>query len=117
MKFLALTIAFIAAPLFAGTEFNARIDNTDCKISNGVVSRTQTFGKDTKASFTETKAVSMNGVDSFIKLATETASQLPTNDEFGISYSMNHEGKTYFLNVNDSKETMYLIRMITKICR
>lgn len=116
MKFIALTIALMASSAFA-TEFSARIDNIDCKISNGVVSRTQSFGKDMKASFTETKTVSMKGTEAFIRLATETASQLPASENSDFSYTMSHEGKTYYLDVDDSKETMYLIRMITKICR
>ena len=117
MKFFALTIALMTSFSGFAAEFSARIDNIDCKIANGTVTRTQTFGKDIKASFTEKKMVSMDGIESLIKLASETASQIPASEDSQFSYSMTHEGKTYFLDVNDSKETMYLIRMITKICR
>ncbi len=116
MKFIAFTIALMTSVTVFAADFSARIDNIDCKISNGTVSRTQTFGKDTKASFTETKTVTLNGAEALIKLASETASQIPAS-EAEFSYSMTHEGKTYYLDVNDSKETMYLIRMITKLCR
>ena len=55
--------------------------------------------------------------EALIMKAMETSTQTPAGADDEYAYSMIHEGKTYSLNVNDSKESMFLVRMITKSCR
>lgn len=114
---LALTLAtFVLASSAFATDFFAKIDNVDCTIVNGNVTRTLNFGKEFTGSVTETKTVSMKGLAPFIEKAIATARDLdPANPEF--SYKMKHEGKTYILSTDDSRESMALVRMITNICR
>lgn len=114
---MALTLAaFILTSSAFATDFYAKIDVIDCKIENGVVTRTHTFGKEFKGSATETKTVKLEGLAPFIEKAIATARELdPSETEY--VYSMKHEGKTYNLSVNDSRESQAIIRMITGICR
>lgn len=99
------------------TEFNAKIDDVQCRIVNNTVTRTQTFGKDVTASFTETKKVSISGMEELAYRVAATSTQTPTSEDGSFRYTMSVDGKPYHLNVNDSKESMILVRMITKLCR
>lgn len=116
MKNLFITICLVSSVSAFATDFTAKMEDVNCTIKNGVVTRTQTFGKEALGSITETKTVKMNA-ESLIMKAMETSTQTPAGADEDYVYSMNHEGKTYTLNVNDSKESMFLIRMITKSCR
>lgn len=118
MKFLVtLTALTLSVSAFA-TEFKAQIMDIDCTItSEGKVTRTQTFGKEAKASFTEVKMISFKNLEALLPKVMEVSSQLPAQNEDGFAYTMIHEGKTYTLDTRDSKESMFLVRMITKSCR
>ncbi len=113
--FFLVTLAF-ATSTFA-TEFYAKIDAVDCKIENGVMTRKYTFGKEFKASTTETKMVKLEGLAPFIEKAIATARDIEAPAGAEYVYSMKHEGKLYHLAVDDSRESMSLIRMISNICR
>lgn len=116
MKYaLVLSLLAFASSAFA-LEFTAKIDDINCKIENGIVTRTMSFGKETKASFTETKAVKLEGLAPFVQKVVETASNVAeANSEF--VFTMTVDGKTYLLNTRESTEGLYLIRMISRICR
>lgn len=116
MKNLFIVLGIASTLSAYATEFSAKMDDVNCTIKNNIVTRTQTFGKDASASITEMKEVKFSA-DSLIMKAMEASTQVPagTDDEF--AFSMVHEGKSYSLNTSDSKETMALIRMITKSCR
>lgn len=114
MKF-ALALLALSTSAFA-TDFYAKIDDVDCKIEKGIVTRKASFGKDAIGSYTETKTVKMEGLAPFIERAMLTSTQTPGSmPEY--AYSMKHEGKSYILNVDDSRESQSLIRMISRICR
>ncbi len=116
MKLSSLVVLLALSTSAMATEFYATMDRTDCKIINGTVTRTTTFGKEVTGSFTESKKVTMEGLAPFIEKALVVSSQTPSADrEF--AYSMKYEGKTYTLNTEDSTESMTLVRMISKICR
>lgn len=111
----ALILLALSSSAFAA-DFYAKIDSVDCKIEKGIVTRKASFGKDFIGSYSEMKLVKLEGLAPFIARAALTSSQVPgTDSEY--SYSMKHEGKMYTLNVNDSLESMSLVRMITRICR
>ena len=57
----------------------------------------------------------MDGLAPFVEKAIATARDAHSSEEF--SFSMKHEGKTYILNVDDSRESQSLIQMISRICR
>jgi len=116
MKNLFITVCLVLSVSAFATDFTAKMEDVSCTIKNGIVTRTQTFGKDALGSITETKSVKMNA-DALIMKAMETSTQVPAGADDDYVYSMIHEGKTYTLNVNDSKESMFLVRMITKSCR
>lgn len=117
MKKLIVVLGLVSSMSAMATEFSAKMVNVNCTIKNNVVTRTETFGKEKKASLTEKKEVSLKGMDSLILKAVEMSSQVPAGAMDEYAYSMNHEGKTYTLDTSDSPETMSLIRMITKMCR
>ena len=111
----ALVLLALSSSAFAA-DFYAKIDGIDCKIEKGIVTRKASFGKDFIGSFTESSSVKLDGLAPFIERAALTATDRPnTNPEF--AYSMKHEGKMYTLNVDDSRESQSLIRMISRICR
>lgn len=111
----AIVLFALSSSAFA-TDFYAKIDDINCKIEKGIVTRKASFGKEFIGSFTETKLVKMDGLEPFIAKAALTATDRPNTDsEF--AYSMKHEGKMYTLNVDDSRESQSLIRMISRICR
>lgn len=114
MKFVFFAIAMMSSAFAA--DFSAKMEDVNCTIKNGVVTRTQTFGKEALGSITETKMVKFNA-DALIAKAAELSSQLPAGSGEDYVYTMTHEGKTYTLSTQDSKEVMFLIRMITKSCR
>ena len=112
---IAIALLALSTSAFA-TDFYAKMDDVDCKIENGVVTRKATFGKDFIGSYTETKTVKVEGLTPFIERAMLTSSQT-TGSHPDFAYSMKHEGKTYLLNVDDSRESQSLVRMISRICR
>lgn len=116
MKKLLVGICLVSSVSAFATDFTAKMEDVNCTIKNGVVTRTQTFGKDALGSITETKTVKMNA-EALIMKAMETSSQLPAGADDEYVYTMIHEGKSYTLTTSDSKESMFLIRMITKSCR
>lgn len=107
---MALSLSFSS---FAA-DFVLKIDDVNCTISKGVVTRTQKVGV---ASFVEKKNVTMNGIDELVAKAAEVSSQLPVNPAEEYVHQMIVDGKTYTLNLNDSKESMTLIRLTSRICR
>lgn len=115
MKKFLTAICLVSSVSAFAVEFSAKIEDTKCTIKNGVVTRTQTIGKDKLASFTETKNIKMNVDAALIEKAIETATERPANADY--VYTMTHEGKTYTLATDDSKESIVLMRMITRICR
>lgn len=116
MKNLFIGICLVSSVSAFATDFAAKMEDVNCTIKNGVVTRTQVFGKEALGSITETKMVKMNA-EALIMKAMETSTQAPAGADDEYVYSMIHEGKTYTLSTSDSKESMFLIRMITKSCR
>ena len=115
MKFaFALVVIAFTSSVFAA-DFHAKIDDVDCSITNGVVTRTASFGKEFIGSVTEMKVVKMDGLAPFIRKAIETSTEAPADAEY--VYTMKHEGKTYNIGARDSLESQMLVRMISKICR
>lgn len=116
-KLIFLAVLAISTSAMA-TEFKAHIEDVDCSINaEGVVTRTQTFGKEKKAAYTETKKVSFSNLDTFISKALEVSStQVPSADEAYV-FSMIHNGQTYRLNMDDSTESLFLVRIISRVCR
>lgn len=116
MKKLFVLISLVFSVTALATDFTAKMEDVTCSIKNGLVTRTQVFGKDALGSITEMKVVKMNA-EALIAKAMEVSSQTPARADELYVYTMTHEGKTYTLNTQDSKESMFLIRMITKSCR
>lgn len=118
MKIFIVLIALSFSSMALATEFFAQIEEVDCKIVNGMVTRTATFGKEARASYTETKSVKLEGLAPFIEKAIATASETPISGNVtDITFSMKHEDKMYYLDVDQAREVQYLIRMIARICR
>lgn len=116
-KLITISVLALSFSSF-GAELKGRIGGVDCSISgNGTVTRTQTFGKDQKVSFTETKTITMKNLDSLIPKVLEVSREGTPSamDEF--AFALVHEGKSYLLNINDSTESMFLVRMIGQVCR
>lgn len=116
MKKLFVAVCLVSSISAFAAEFSAKMEDVNCTIKNGVVTRTQTFGKEALGTISETKMVTMKA-DAFIAKAMEVSSQVPARADEDYVYTMTQEGKTYTLSTNDSKEVMLLIRMITKSCR
>lgn len=107
---MALMISFSS---FAA-DFIIKMEDVTCTISKGVVTRTQKVGV---ASFTEKKNVTINGIDELVTKVAEVSSQLPANQEEEYIHQMIVDGKTYTLNLKDSKESVTLIRLTSRMCR
>ncbi|MES2525502.1 MAG: hypothetical protein V4598_00380 [Bdellovibrionota bacterium] len=117
MKFALALIAIAFTSSVFATDFHAKLLDVDCSISNGVVTRTSTFGKEFLGSVTETKNVKMDGLAPFIRKAIETATETPVEADAEYVYTMKHDGKSYNIGVRDSIESQMLVRMVSKICR
>ncbi len=115
MKFALILTALISSSAFA-TDFFAKIENNNCKIENGLVTRTSFLGKEATASFTETKNVKIEGIAHLVAKAIEVSSPFPGND-VNYRFTMKHEGTAYLLDTRDSSESMALINMIARLCR
>jgi hypothetical protein len=112
--FIGMIALMITGSVFA-TEFNVKIEDINCTISaNGAVTRTQKVGV---ATFTEKKTVSMTGLDALVAKAVEVSSQVPASQEEEYVYTMIQDGKSYTLNLKESKESQTLIRLTSRICR
>lgn len=96
------------------TDFIIKMEDVSCTISKGVVTRTQKVGV---ASFTEKKNVSISGIEELVAKAAEVSSELPVNQTEDYIHQMIVDGKTYTLNLKDSKESMTLIRLTSRMCR
>lgn len=117
MKFaLALVAIAFTSSVFAA-DFHAVIDDVECSIVNGKVTRTASFGKEFIGSVTETKTVELSGLAPFIRKVSEVSSQLPQSNDTEYRYTMIHDGKSYSLNTRDSIESSMIVRMVSKICR
>lgn len=116
MKKVLAVVCLVSAVSAFAADFSAKMEDVNCTIKNGVVTRTQTFGKDALGSITETRIVNMKA-EALIAKAMEVSSQSPASADELYVYTMTHEGKTYTLSTQDSKESMFLIRMISKSCR
>jgi hypothetical protein len=116
MKFLfALALTSLTASAFA-VEFSAKFENIDCKIANGTVTRTIALMKNTEATLTETKSVKLENADQLVQKAIDSASVRPSRDSVYV-FTMTNEGKTYYLNSEDSREAMALMKMLAEVCR
>jgi hypothetical protein len=116
MKFVfAIAAIAMSASVFA-TDFTAKFEEVDCKISNGNVTRTMTFGKDNKVSATETSTVSFEGLTPVIEKAVAQTSGRPSRS-WMYSFSVTHEGQTHLLNPEDSNEALLLIKLLQRVCR
>lgn len=117
MKFAFAVVAIAFTSSVFAADFHAVIDDVECSIVNGKVTRTSSFGKDFIGSFKETKTVELAGLAPFIRKATEVSSQIPSSADADYAYTMIHDGKSYTLSTRDSIESSMLVRMITRICR
>lgn len=113
MKTFILVSALLASFSSFATDFSVKMDNTHCSISKGQVTKTHKIGV---ASITEKKTVSVTGMETLIQKAAEVSSELPANPQDEFIFQMNHEGKTYTLKMEDSKESLNLVRLLAKIC-
>lgn len=116
MKLAFILSTFVIASSAFATDFYAKMVNVDCSIENGTVTRTYSFGKDTVATATETKSVKFQDLGPIVEKAIASVRDVHSPDS-DYAYSMKHEGKLYALNVDDSRESMALIRMISGLCR
>lgn len=110
--FILISTLLVSASSFA-TDFSVKIEDVSCKISKDQVTKTVKVGP---ASFTEKKTVSISGLDSLVTKVATVASELPANPKDEYIFEMTHEGKTYTLNMDDSKESMTLVRLLSKLC-
>ncbi len=117
MKFLFTVVAFALTSSAFATHFHAVIDDVECSIADGKVTRTASFGKEFIGSFKETKSIELSGLAPFIRKVSEVSSQLPHSNDSEFRFTMIHEGKSYSLNTRDSLESSMIVRMISKICR
>lgn len=117
MKTALVTISLMASmSSFAATEFSGKMLNVTCKITGTQVTRTQTFGKEKKSSFTEKKSISLENFDFVAKAAAESSTGNPSYDP-DFTYAVTYEGKTYPVNADDSKESLTIVQVINKLCR
>jgi hypothetical protein len=116
MKFLlALTVFALTSSAFA-FDFTAKFEEFDCKIVNGQVTQTITYGKQNKVSSTETKTVTLEGLAPVVEKAIAQTSGRPSRS-WMYEFTVTHEGQTYLLNPEDSTESMLLIKLLQNICR
>ena len=117
MKFAFAVVAIVFTSSVFAADFHAVIDDVECSIVNGKVTRVSSFGKEFIGSFKETKTVELAGLAPFIRKVSEVSSQLPHSTDTEYRYTMTHEGKSYSLNTRDSIESSMIVRMISRICR
>lgn len=116
MKSIITVFALALSASSFATELRGRILDIDCVISaKGVATRTQSIGKE--VSFTETKSITLNNIEAIIPKVVQVSREgVPgANEEY--AYSIKHDGRTYILNYDDSKESMFLVKLIGRVCR
>jgi hypothetical protein len=117
MKFVVLALVAAFSLSASAMEFRAKLDRVFCTINNGNVVRTQFLNKARTVSFTETKTVLVEGVESVLAKVLETAPTTPANMEQDYVFTLIHEGTTYVLNADASPDTQILVRLVAQSCR
>lgn len=97
----------------AAVELKAQIDSDTCTIKNGKVTKTTTLSKG-EVSFTVEKAVKFDGLEALARRVSETSRN--TGSEY-FSHELTLDGKTYLLNADDSKDSMILVSIISRLCK
>ncbi|MBY0515872.1 MAG: hypothetical protein K2P81_03115 [Bacteriovoracaceae bacterium] len=117
MKLFLASLLISLSVSVSATEFSAKLERTFCSISNNTLTRTEYVNKDMSVSLTETKKVEFNGVEALIPKVLETATQTAPSADEDYVFTMTHEGQKYYLNLKDSDETLFIIRLLSKSCR
>ncbi|MCM2348731.1 MAG: hypothetical protein NDI69_01840 [Bacteriovoracaceae bacterium] len=118
-KTMILTaLTMISAQAFAGSEIElfGKLVNMDCTIKNGVVTKTMSFSKEKDLSFSTSHKINVDGLEKYAERAVALTTNNPhVNTDYKFKITM--DGKTTEINQADSKEALYVVRMIVQACK
>lgn len=114
-KFLSVTfIGLMSVSSFAAVELYSKMGNTECVISNGQAVKTVTALKG-ELSYSTTTKVSVTGLEAVAEKAMASATGRPNAEE--IIWAVTLNGVSAKLHLDDSQESLALIRLLSSVCR
>ena len=110
-----MTIAILTFSLssFASIQLRSQVHNETCTIEGNKVTKTTSM-LNGELKFTTTQTVRIEGLEAIARRVIET--NTGTSNEF-FTHELVLDGQTYTLNVGDSKESMALVNMMSRICK
>lgn len=113
---MILTLALFGLNAFAAVEISGVSGKVNCTLKDGKVTRSQTFGKENIVGFTQIYEITTTGLEETLKVA-EASARPNTNTQGDLVVTANLDGKKFNLALDDSKEALYLVQMMAKICK
>lgn len=98
---------------FASIQLRSKVHNESCTIVGDKVTKTTSM-LNGELKFTTTETVKIEGLEAIARRAIET--NTGTSNDF-FTHQLVLDGQTYTLNVSDSKESMVLVNMMSRICK
>lgn len=114
----ALTLA--SASVFASSdiELYGKLQRQECTIKNGTVTRVQSFDKDGALTLTTTSKALVQGVEKYAERAIALTTTTPETETHALgTFKVTMNGRTYQIFQGDSKEALYLVRLIASVCK
>lgn len=119
MKKVFFLSSFLSFSVFS-FELSAKIENRECAISSsGEVKTTYSIGVERKLSFSQTKKISMTGLDFIIDDVIDQASQDPDiYKDSNYIFRIHKRNKIYYTGTETKDtNTLNLIKLIVQICQ
>lgn len=110
-----ITLAVLAFSLssLAAVELRSQVNAETCTIKGDKVTKTTSL-LNGELKFTTTETVKIEGLEKIARIA--AASNTGTTNEF-FTYELILDGQTYVLNTSDSKESMMIVNMMSRLCK
>ena len=115
-KFIALMFLSLSFQAMAGVELHAKLLRDHCTIKDGHVTRTFVISDDGALNFTTSRAVNLQGLEKFARVAVTQITDGPNLDP-NFKYEVRLNGESYEIKQDDSKEALNLIQLIVKACK
>lgn len=114
-KILSATfIGLMSVSSFAAVELYSKMGNTECVISNNQAVKTVSALKG-ELSYSTTREVNFTGLEAVAEKALASATGRPNAEE--ITWTVTLNGESAKLHMDDSEESLALIRLLSSVCR
>lgn len=110
---ITLAVLTFSLSSFAAVELKSKVNSETCTIKGDKVTKTTSL-MNGELKFTTTDTVKIEGLEDIARRA--VASNTGTANEY-FTHELVLDGQTYVLNTNDSKESMMLVNMMSRLCQ